>query len=95
MYTPIELIETVLDALAAVWEPCFSAPRSDYEHLERGADGCPAEGAQRVSGLLQLLRTRLTHALVATGCDDVVLGRVQAQHALTIWCCYVTPLGDK
>jgi hypothetical protein len=57
---------------------CTSSPRSDYEHFEGGADGCPTEGAQRVSGLLQLLRTRPAHALMATGGDDVVLGRVQA-----------------
>ena len=56
----------------------------DYEHLVGGVDGCPAKGAQRVSGLLQLLRTRLAHALVATGDDDVVLGRVEAQHALIL-----------
>ena len=53
----------------------------DYKHFEGGVDGCATERAQSAYGLLQLLRTRLVHANVATGDDDVVLGRVQAQHA--------------
>jgi hypothetical protein len=50
----------------------------------RSVDGLAAHGARRRSRVGQLLRTPRAHALVTARHDEMVLGRVEAHHALIL-----------
>ena len=54
------------------------------EHLVGVLDSGAANGTRRLHHLHQQVRTRLAHAHVVARQDDVVLGRVEAHHALIL-----------
>jgi hypothetical protein len=70
------------DAQRALIEVVELFRRSRLEHLVGLLDSGSADGTQRLPRLHQLVRTRLAHAQVVARHDDVVLGRVEAHHAL-------------